>query len=170
MPPTAKAHIELTAPQFDEPTIKLFSQDIAAPGSPIPFSVVVPGKDLPKSGNYQFEGYVKDGERYLFGTGKVDVLRDDLGKPLHVELHYAPPIKLMFKCGPDTSDWWEVAFDLNEATLRNINSPAETKLPMTVPGDKPTFSNGAFTVVKDGKSISLGKGKALPSVCVTGKP
>ena len=119
LPPTAKAHIELTAPRFDaEPTVKLFSQDIAAPGSPIPFSVVA-WQGFAEGQQLSIRGYGKDGERYLFGTGKVDVLRDDLGKPLHVELHYAPPIKLMFKCGPDTSDWWEVAFDLNETTRQH---------------------------------------------------
>jgi uncharacterized lipoprotein YbaY len=170
LPPTATAHIELTSPQFDEPTVKLFSQDIAAPGSPIPFSVTVPGKSLPETGNYQFEGYVKAGDRYLFGTGKVDILRDDLGKPLNVVLHYAPPLKHMFKCGPENSDWYEVAFDLTEATIRNINSPTGTKLPMTVPGEKPTYTNGAYTIVGDAKGVTLGRGKAAPVTCVTGKP
>jgi uncharacterized lipoprotein YbaY len=170
LPPTATAAVELTSPQFDQPTLHLASAEMPAPGMTIPYTLKIAGKDMPKTGPFVLKAYIKDGDRYFFASGDVQLSRADLDKPQRIELHYAPPTPLMYKCD---GKWYEVTVDLGSAKVRYIDEAAPATLAPVLPGPgggKQEFSDNKYTIIADGRSIALGLGKAEPAACILGKP
>ena len=170
LPPTATATVELTAPRFDQATMHLASAEMPAPGMTIPYTLTVAGKDMPQNGDFVLKAYIKDGDRYFFASGDVPLARADLDKPQRIQMHYAPPTPLMYKCN---DKWYEIIVDLGSAKVRYINDASPSMLTLVLPGPgagKQAFSDNKYTIVVDGRNIAMGLGKAEPAACIQGKP
>jgi uncharacterized lipoprotein YbaY len=169
LPPTAKAHIEITLPATDEgPKKTLASADVPAPGTPIPFTLTVRAKDVPKDAQMMLSAQVRDGERYFFvADADTPITAATASKTLRVRMAFSPPVAVAYKCG---ADWYSIAFDDAVAKVAPLNlAPVTLSLMSGGPGSAQTYSNGKITVVHDGATVSFAMGKAAPQPCVIGK-
>ena len=173
LPPDAKAHVEVRAkPDEFSPAIVIGQTDAPAPGSPIPFTVTVPGKDIPKDvTSFAVIAQIKEGDRYYFISGSdTTVSAETQDQPLDIHLIYSAPAPVSYKCGPE---WFSVAFDTEFAQVTAENQVKGTKVPLVRPGPgggKLQYSNAMYTFIKDGPNVSFGYAKKAPEPCIVGKP